>query len=271
MECSKILDLLSSAVDNQLKDDEAKLLEKHIKTCVRCKKELELERVTKNVVRANLYSYNLPEEIRNKIILQIEKCSSISGKLFLFLTNIDKKYRPIAYSLPVLILLLLAYIISTDQGHKHNVSYAANNFIAIAYNQFDEVLGKEYYQVSQMTPLSVDKNISKYFIPKLKRCSIVDFWTSNAYGEEIINIVYQSEEHIIYCSEINFESVSKNKNIVLDEKILRELMEKGKYLTEDFSCCSMLLWLYKGNLCALVAEMENENLLKYLQDFNYEN
>lgn len=269
MKCKDFLELISSAVDNQLNENEKLIFNEHLKVCPRCKREYELERVTKSFVSSVCHPVYPPDSLKEKIVFQINNFKSQSIFNIPFL-NPKKMYWYLILPISIIVVIL---IFSSKSEHNHLVkNLSENNLIRVNYTHFDEILaGNQEIAVETSNPAFLETKLRENYdgnisIPHLNNCELIGGWTSEEYGKKIIHTLYKDKDELIYCSQINFNDLLKDTQLYLEHKIVEKLKERGKYIQKDFECCSVILWLNNSQLYVITSEMDTNTLLSHLPE-----
>ncbi|MDP2209097.1 MAG: hypothetical protein Q8K98_10045, partial [Bacteroidota bacterium] len=155
--------------------------------------------------------------------------------------------------------------------HSHTSPHD-NNFIHLVYNNFDAVQKGEMASFIQANnPHELEIQISnldsqQVKIPQLKDCALLGGCVTAEKGQQVTHSIYKKENCIIYCLQINFDSIKNNPNLTLPSHVLETIKETGWYVADMHKCCSVILWVKDNNLFAAAAEMDKNNLMAYLTD-----
>lgn len=260
MNCSEVLEHISSMVDNRLGGKELDEFNQHAKICKKCKDEYELERVTKKFLQSSLHPFPPPPYLEHRVLTHINSNIN-SGNIFAgiasFFGLITKRwYLTVGLTTVVILIFVLT---QEPSSHSHN-SPQDNNFIHLVYNNFDAV------QKGEMASLIQANDSHGLEIPKMKDCSLVGGCVTSERGQQVTHSIYKKENCIIYCLQINFDSIKNNPNLTLPSHVLDKLKETGRYVADMHKCCSVILWVKDNNLFAAAAEMDKNNLMAYLTD-----
>lgn len=250
---------LCSVVDCRLSGKELEEFNQHTEICKRCKDEYDLERVTKKFLQSNLRPIPSPPYLEHSVLAHIDSNIN-SGNIFAGLASFfgfitRRWYITVGLSTAVILIFVLT---QNQSSHSHN-SPNDNNFIHLVYNNFDAV------QKGEMASFTQTHN-HQVKIPQLKDCSLVGGCVTAEKGQQVTHSVYKMENCIIYCLQINFDSIKTNPNLTLPSYVFEQLKETGRYVSDMHKCCSVILWVKDNNLFAAAAEMDKNNLMAYLTD-----
>ncbi len=257
MNCSEVLEHISSVVDNRLGGKELDEFYQHAKICRRCKDEYDLERVTKIFLQSSLHPFPPPLYLEHRLLTLI-KTTTNSGNIFSSVFELLIKRWYFTVGLTTALILIFVWT-QKPSSHSHT-SPQDNNFIHFVYNNFDAVQKGETAQFTE------DNNANGFGIGQLKDCSLIGTCNANYKGQQVTHSIYKKENCTIYCLQINFDSIKNNPNLTLPSQVLDKLKETGRYVADMHKCCSVILWVKDNNLFAAAAEMDINNLMAFLTD-----
>lgn len=266
MKCSEVLKLISSAVDNQLEEPQRSEFNKHIETCLQCRKHFELELSTKSFIHSAYKQFDAPEDLKNKILGQIKYRVDFSPSNIPRTRNIN---RLLYLFIPVVIIIVIIFIVPKVH-HKHTIDLPENNLIRLIYEKYDQVLNgnqDSYIQTSDFSALEkaiTDRTGNDVSLPKIDRCKLIGGWVTNEYGKQMIYTIHKNGNLLICCTQVNFKELLKDKKVIIEQEIIEKVKSGGKYISKYFECCSMIMWLEEDNLCVVTAEMDTNTLLAHL-------
>lgn len=259
MNCSEVIEHLCSVVDGRLSGKELEEFKKHTEICKRCKGEYDLERITKNVLQSRLRPIPPPPYLEHRVLNHINNnvnSGNLFGRIASFFEFITKRwYITIGFSTAI----ILIFVLTRDPSAHSHTSPNDNNFIHLVYNNFNAV------QKGEMASFNQNKN-PQLNIPHLKDCSLIGGCATDEKGQQVTHSVYKHESSIIYCLQINFDSIKNNPHLTLPSHVFAELKKSGRYVADMHECCSVILWVKDSNLFAVAAEMDKHNLMTYLID-----
>ena len=266
MNCKEIVELISSAVDNQIDEKQKLILTEHLAVCPKCKKEYEFELTTKRLISSFYPSFEVSEELREKISYCIRRnCDVVNTQ------STPKKRFTYWYLIVPVILLIIIVIISFRSRHNHPIELAENNLIKVIYKHFDEILdGDREIAVKTSDPNILQASFKRHIgidieIPHLQNCALIGGWVSGEFGQKLIHMLYKDEDKIIYYSQLNFNDFVNGSQLYLDADIIKKLKETGIYIHKEFECCSVVFRLCENQLCIIAAEMDTNTLLSHLK------
>lgn len=259
MNCSEVMEQLCSVVDCRLGGKELEEFKKHTEVCKRCKDEYDLERITKKFLQSSLRPIPPPPYLEHRVLNRIDSninSVNLFARITSFFGFITKRwYITIGFTTAIILIFVLT---QNPSSHSHN-SPNDNNLIHLVYNNFDAL------QKGEMASFTQTKN-PQLKIPNLKDCSLVGGCVTAEKGQQVTHSVYKHENCIIYCLQINFDSIKNNPQLTLPSHVFAELKESGRYVADMHECCSVILWVKDNNLFAAAAEMDKNNLMTYLID-----
>lgn len=266
MNCSEALELISSAVDNQLEEPEKSEFNKHIEKCSNCRKKFELELSTKSFIHSVYKNYTAPEDLRNKILSEVRFCLATPK---IRTPHTKKLNRHLYLLIPVLIIFAILLIIPFNK-HKHQTNLPKNNLMGLIYEIFDQALMENqelYVQTTDLSNLKMTLAAQTGYdikLPKIENCKLIGGWVSDEFGKQMIHTIYKNGDTLICCTQVNLNELLNDNKIIVDEKIKEKLKSGGKYISKDFECCSTIMWTENEILFVATAEMDTNALLAYL-------
>lgn len=73
MECSYIFKLLCAYLDGELDSKRSEIVEKHLKQCEPCRRELKLQKLMKSLIYSRFSNIGAPDSLRRRIMLELER------------------------------------------------------------------------------------------------------------------------------------------------------------------------------------------------------
>lgn len=257
MNCSEVLEHISSVVDNRLGGKELEEFNRHTKICKRCKDEYSLERMTKNFLQSSLRPFPPPPYLEHRVLAHINN-NLKSGNIFASVFGLITKRWYLTVGLTTAVILL--FVLTQEPSSHSHISPQDNNFIHLVYNNFNAV------QKGEMAPFTQANNLHGFEFPKMKDCSLLGNCVTTEKGQQVTHSIYKKENCIIYCLQINFDSIKNNPNLTLPSHVFEKLKETGQYVADMHKCCSVILWVKDNNLFAAAAEMDKNDLMAHLTD-----
>lgn len=279
MNCTEVLEYLSAVVDGELDVERRKELDAHIAKCRSCRSELEIETMTKAIVRAKLPSKEAPSDLRANIFqrLSAETSSQVVGqsgvRAFLGRLFAEPLVKP-ALALAVVVLIAIVGItlftrrealLPTSEEHAADmIDQAVDHYsrylnggvkLQLASSNHEEV--RRYFQ---------DKVRFQVYVPEMENCDLIGGVLCDHEGITFLNLVYRMNDKIIYfytgCSK-EMKAVGK---VGLSAKAKSDLKQSGWYFDTSRPKCNVAVWEENDEVCSVIADMKKEELLALLKE-----
>jgi mycothiol system anti-sigma-R factor len=78
-DCSKVLDQMYSYLDGELGEPDLHLVREHLEECAPCMSQHDVDLVVKKLIRRSCGGDLAPEELRERIVLQITELSRVGS------------------------------------------------------------------------------------------------------------------------------------------------------------------------------------------------
>ncbi len=273
MDCKEVQEYLGAAVDGEIDNNIRARVDQHLYSCVVCRNEFELERMTKRIVRAHVPRIGASPVLAATIMAEISRSApqprtskswgeALAGVL---------SWRTTFVVSGALALIVLLTLYSGRTHHLHTQP-ADDNVIHQVYNNFDGVLdGKLVPTVSSTDPSivkaffgsKVDFNVS---VPHLKRCALLGGIFSQYKNTGLAHVVYKHGDKLIYVYQTRLCSVTDSGCLHLPPEAKRSIEQTGWYFENHAPDCTLALWVVDSTLCCAIADISKDQLLACLQD-----
>jgi anti-sigma factor (TIGR02949 family) len=273
MDCSDVQDYLGAVVDGEIDRNILSSINRHVQVCAGCRNELELERITKHLVKTHVPRVGASRALAANIMAQVARTTpeeQPSRPWYDALTNLLTWRTTFAVSGALAVLVLLT-LFSTKSHHSH-AQPVDDNVIHQVYNNFDGVLdGKLVPTVSSADPSTVKAFFGSRVnftvsVPRLKRCALLGGIFSEYKHTCLAHVVYKHGDKLIYVYQTRFKSVMDSGCLQLPAEAKRDLQQTGWYFENHAPDCSLVLWVVDSTLCCAIADIDKEQLLACLRD-----
>ena len=274
MNCKQVLEHISSAVDNVLEQGTRKDFDAHIKECVVCRTEFELESLTKRVLQRNVTHQPIPPDLAAKLTGQISAYGATvanpEGFSWIWRWLTFPQWKPaLALGIAGIAGWFLFTSLPLNSRHLHT-SPNDNNIIHESFNNFDALLnGTLQPQVASNDP-SVLRNFFaqtvsyEVNVPQMDECKLIGGMLSVCNGHKAAHVVYQHGRDVIYLYQVDFQEVLAGTVCILSPQAKEELLRTGWYVIADHPKCTLAMWVKGNTLCTAVADIEKNELIAYL-------
>lgn len=274
MECLDALELATAAIDGELGDGARTELDAHLSMCASCGAALELERMTKSVIRSRFQSVRAPAHlvtgIKNQLAAEYdgEKASESWYQQWF-----ASRRRVAIVAMGALAAFILLINNPLSSSHLHTKPFDGD-IVHQTFNNFDRFRdGSMKPEVQSANPSIVQAFFSKNanFSAKVLRVNsseLLGGGCSQYKQETIAHVIYKYEGELIYVYQATLKSVEDGTSLQISPKILSELKSGGKYVQSNILDCTLIVWLVDSTVCCAVADIQKDKLLASLQE-NY--
>ncbi len=279
MNCTEVLEYLSAVVDGEIDVERGKEFGAHIAKCPACRSELEIETMTKGIVRGKLPSKKTPTHLRANILQRFsaetpsQEIGQSSVRAFLGRLFAEPLVKPaLALALVVLIAIVGITLFTRrgvllpsseehaadmiDQAVDHYSRYLNGGVkLQLVSSNHDEV--RRYFK---------DKVRFQVYVPEMENCELIGGILCEHEGITFLNLVYRMNDKIIYfytgCSK-EMKAVGK---VGLSAKAESDLKQSGWYFDTSRANCNVAVWEENDEVCSVTADMKKEELLALLKE-----
>ncbi len=273
MNCNEALELITPAVDESLALDLRTRFNAHLEHCAQCRKEFQLELMTKQLVRQRIPMLHTPNDVTAQIISSLSQIQSKNNKRRFSLSNIFD--RPLKKSFiattAIAFAVVLFLLIPLHPQHSH-ARPENNDVIDQTYNNFGKVIKGSF---TSGVVSEDNRVVENYFaanasftvqVPKLKQCKLVSGSLSRYKDERIAHLIYQEEQNYIYIYQTCLRSVMEGNSLQLSDYAKNELQNGNSYVEQQCSNCTLVIWTVDSTLCCAVSNIDKPQLLAFFKD-----
>lgn len=278
MERSEIFDLVTSYVDNELKNEnQIKNIKSIIDADEDIRYEYQLQSFLKTFVKNKVHSAEAPQTLRDRIISDIftelkpvKEQKAESRKVNFFDSFIDYFKRPaFAFGFSIILIAALVMVFFSDNnlddmaagqiGESNMFVEAGNNFqqilngnLDLQYQSSDPAAIKEFFKEQGVNYNTV--------IPKLNNSKIIGAVVSNKNGEKFAHHVYRTNSgKLVYLYQADEQCIKKKKTLNLSDDLVKYI-DEGKLYKSEKDGHSFLVWKNQGNVCVVVSNESMDQL-----------
>jgi|GEM_PF-962327 len=281
---------ITAAVDQNLDRAVQSEFIQHIRHCVRCASEYDLERATKQITQTRLQFVETPPTVRAAILEKIkaESRSSIPRvqwwrqaiqSFFPLFSN--RHLMPAAGMAMIIMIIVGAALIFHPFGTRNSQStlegIADENSEVLhqALDNFHDIQnGKMTVQLVSSEPTAVkaffrDKVNFDVDVHKLRNAVLIGAVYSEYKGAKLAHVMYKSGDQIIYVYQAWIKDVGSSSGLCARREIRNALAKKDIFMDSITSpphhCCTVV-WEERGILCSAVSTLPRNEMLTTLQD-----
>ncbi len=279
MDCRESRELMSGAVDDELRKNESQVFYKHIEICGSCKDEYELERLTKAYIKRKITLVEVPFDLEKAILAQLtpeRPAEAGGGRLSRIFSN--SLFQPVMAVAVVAIIGIALFFankpnlimpVSRDES-AGVIQASAQNVLIVAMNNFQEVLsGKFRPQITAVTTSDVSTFLTQNAgydlpLPAVPSADWVGGSVTSTDGSKVTHIVYKIGEGYIYIYSFPRDAVA-SKDISLPTGCTEAIQKNQWYWGMDQNGDTQAVWRSDDHVCVATANLEKKDLVNYLK------
>ncbi len=269
MDCKEYYELVSSAVDNRLQQEEMATFLEHGRQCPPCRCEYESELVTKMVVKGKARMVRTPDALMKRIALEL---GNEQGASFPVTTRWWQQLFNRPYVKPALAFGVACIAVILLLKSPNVTSPKSSDFIIQSLDNYNSVVKGD---IKPQLASSVPENLLDFFtgktdfpviLPKMKDCRLVGGVSNEYSGMMLAHVMYKLDADMICMSQTCWEKVVKGEKISLPQEVKDELQRTGWFTKSYSDGSTVVLWTKGRTLCAAVARMSKEDLIACLTE-----
>ncbi|MGB2867774.1 MAG: hypothetical protein WBD36_04940 [Bacteroidota bacterium] len=271
MDCKEAHDQFGHAIDGILAKNFVPAFFEHLSLCRPCKKEYELELVTKSAVRAAIPQVRTPMPVHDAILLALGneyEASTETPSLF-------SRMFGGSFTLPALVgglaiaALVYFFLPSSPSPDELAVHTAANDVINQTMNNFRLIRDGELKPtMTSCYPEGVityfEKNGVKFAvnIRPMDNCDWYGALFNEYNGVKLAHVVYKMGDELMYVYQVRCDEATDGSTLRLPPAAKTSLAKTGWYLDPQHPDCNVVLWKENGTLCVAASTMKKEKMLE---------
>ncbi len=257
-ECKNYQEQITAAVDNVLGESEWEKLEAHLAHCDDCRKEFEVAKLTRSIVKSKCRRMRAPSHMLGRINDELAVVDSSMTHKGSWRARFSSPYFRAGLSCVVVAAAALVFL-NTSAARKDVVKQSLANYKAVARGDMKPQL------VSNNTNTVLDYFVGKthfaVVVPIMKDCKLVGGGVNEISGEKLAHVVYSHDDsEIVYLYEASWQTVQDGEDFQLSADIQDELNRSGWYSASDPDGYALVMWTKGNTLCSAVAKMDKETL-----------
>jgi anti-sigma factor RsiW len=267
-ECTEYHQLVTAAVDNRLEHQEREALETHLHGCGQCRREFELQSLTKTFLANRTTPLPTPHHVREGICRNVlQMVPSAEGTSWIF--SQQRFVRP-AFAIGVACLALLLWVMNPSPNVEHTQAGFSSDVIFQSLANYRGVIAGDITpQVvsernDEVRSFFTDKTTFPVLVPRIKDCTLLGGVLNEHAGFPLAHLLYRHGDDIIYVYQACWETIQQGKTLYLDASICDQLNRTGWYSMSGPEDQTVVLWLKGRTLCAAVSRLTREDLIACL-------
>ncbi len=271
MKCTEANDLFGDAIDGSIPASTRSILFEHLGFCWGCRKEYELETITKAVVRSRCTRVKTPPEVSHAIISALNNASQSVTPFFEWIQDVFTMRRLLpALVTSIAIVVALVFFNSPTGMEESDVHTASNDVIFQSLRNFAKL------QNGELKPTRVAnkaEDIYQYLdhsgmdfakVQPMDCCTSYGAFTSEYNGVKLAQVVYTMSDDVMYVYQVRKKNVFDGSTLIIPPAARTALEKTGWYTDPHHPNCNVVLWIADQTLCAAVSSMKKDEMLALL-------
>jgi hypothetical protein len=243
----------------------------HLNLCKPCRKEYELETITKMFVTTKCPYTSTPPQIFHAIVsaLRGESRSAFSPILWFREQSLATRIIPILVGA----MVIAAYFLfppAPGIDEESDVHTASNDIIFQSLRNFSRLRTGE---LKTTTAANNPEDVHKFLddngfdfavVKQLDRCASYGAVTSDYQGIQLAHLVYSVDGEVLYVYEVRKKLALEGSLLTVPPAARTALRKTGWYTDPRHPDCNVIVWIVDETLCAAVSSMNKDRMLALL-------
>ena len=270
MTCKEVQNLFGHALDGVLPKNVVSTFFEHLTRCPLCRKDYELELITKSAVHSAVKPVQAPSAVRQAVLLALGNESSLPAERPGILSFFANRFLSIPAVASGIAIIALAYLFlppspSADSLTVHN---ASNDVINQTMKNFQRIRDGELKPtMTSCYPEGViayfENNGIKFAvnIRPMENCDWYGALFNEYNGVKLAHVVYKLGDDLMYVYQVKSDEATGGSTLRMPPAAKASLEKTGWYLDPQHPKCNVVLWNEKGTLCVAASTMKKEKML----------
>jgi hypothetical protein len=274
VDCVDVEKYAGDAIDRSLAKEVEKEFQAHLERCTPCRKEVVLEKLSKQMVRQNVRWIPTPRSIHTLVISTLRREEEYNG------TEAEAwptRIVPLRLVLPALaggiVAIVFFLMVSTqmDTSYLQTAHTASNDIINQSFKNLALVRAGKF-QPAMVS--SVQESVSDFFqrsnlqfgveIPKFQDGDWCGGSASEGSGVKQAHLIYRIGNEWVFVFEVSDDDGLYGTRLSLPPAAKRALAQSGWYTDPDHPDCNVIVWKTDEAVCVAVSTMSKGKLLAWL-------
>lgn len=271
MNCREVHNHLGEAIDGGLPPQAKTGLFEHLNLCRPCRKEYELETITKMVVKTKCPHTSTPPQIFHSIVSALRRESGSAFSLIEWLREQSLATRIIpALAGALVIVAFLLFRTSPGGEAESDVHTASNDIIFQSIQNFSKIRTGELKATTaandpeQVHKFLDDNGFDFAVVKQLDRCASYGAVTSDYQGIQLVHLVYNVDSEVLYVYQVRKKLALEGSALTVPPAARTALQKTGWYTDPRHPNCNVVVWIVDETLCAAVSSMKKDRMLALL-------
>jgi len=271
LNCNETHKHLVDAVDRHLPDDLQSAVLAHLKLCMPCRSEYELQLLAKQIISTKLKKSATPDDVRAAVVAALDREAAAPSGFSLRALLPQARWVPAIAATAAVLLLIVLMNIPTTLNEDDYAHTSANDVINRSVQNFSLVRSGEMKPsmiacypdivVGYFEEQGVDFAVS---IPVDDSCDWYGAISNTYDGVKQAHIMYKRGDDLLYVFEVNKNAALRGSTFSLPVAARKSLAETGWYTDPQHRDCNVVLWTVDETLCAAVSTMGKDQMLAVL-------
>jgi hypothetical protein len=274
VDCRDVEQYAGDAIDRSLAKEVENEFQAHLERCSPCRKEIVLEKLSKQMVRQNVRWIPTPRSIHSLVVSTLHREQEYNGtEPEAWLAGIV----PSRVVLPALaggiVAAVFFLMVSTqmDISYRQTAHTASNDIINQSFKNL-ALLQAGKFQPAMVS--TVAESVSDFFqrsdlqfgveMPKFHNCDWCGGSASERSGVKQAHLIYRIGNEWVFVFEVSDDDGLYGTQLSLPPAAKRALAQSGWYTDPDHPDCNVIIWKTDEAVCVAVSTMNKGKLLALL-------
>ena len=271
MNCREFQELIAGSVDRCLSGAEQKEFDAHADACALCRRELELERSTKDLLRRRTQMVAVPERLQVSILdtLARERPPLLSSRLFRY--PFVRPALAFAVTAAVIAIVVVRQSDEPRAGGAISAGFAPANVLLQSVTNYHRALSGEFApretsgETERLVAFFSGKTAFPVLVPQFQNCTLLGGELNDQAGTPVAHLMYRNGDTLIYLYQTCWTTVQRGEIFELSPETKTELLNTGWHCEQASDGDGIVMRAAGGTLCVAVAQMGPERLRTILQ------
>jgi len=273
MNCQEAQRWVGEAIDRKVPPSVRREFFAHLRACMPCRNEYELELLGKNIVRGKIHHVPVPARTQQAVLSilrrQYDRQNAGSGMLGRLLSG-----RILAPALTAALAIVALFVVlnlpqtpPTDE-YAHTaandiINQSLSNFALVRSGALKPSMVACYSDVVIAYFQRQDVNFAVSVVSD-DSCDWFGALSNDYDGVKLAHIVYKRGDDLLYVYEVEKDQAMRGPILSLPSAARASLEETGWYTDPKHKDCNVVLWTVNKTLCAAVSTMKKDRMLALL-------
>lgn len=264
MNCRDVREYAGEMLDREVSPARKEELLAHLRACMACRQEFEIETLARNLVRSKLTRIPVPPPVAQAVMNSLPATATTPW------TEVLLGSRVLTPALTaVAVIAMLFFFLSSPAnesfhpGENDIIRQSLENFALIQAGELRPNMVACYPEVVVGYFEEQNLNFAVSVIAD-DSCEWYGAIASTYNGVNLAHVVYKRQDDLLYVYEVRKGEALQGSILSLPESARKSLQETGWYTDPDHEGCNVVLWTVNETLCAAVSTMNKDRMLAFL-------